>query len=138
MGKTENFALESAAQEISLRNLDCIREKRSFERRHLPFLKTVLDFDIACEVGFHQLAGTPLTVKHLLLQNLAPAITVLRRLNRLCALEIVTRTRSPADGRVYELRLTSRVLAKYVEYALLHGHLCRVSPGGTITCREPS
>ena len=120
MGKTEIFALENAVEQVSLRNLDCIREKRSFERRHLPFLKTVLDFDIACEVGFYQLAGTPLTVKHLLLEDLAPAITVLRRLNRLYALEIVTRTRSPADGRVHELRLTPRVLALYVEYGRMH------------------
>jgi hypothetical protein len=120
MGKTEIFELENAADEISLRNVDCIRERRSFERRHLPFLKTLLDFDIVCEVGFHQLAGTPLTVKHLLLRELAPAITVLRRLNRLYALEIVARDRSPSDGRVHELRLTSRVLALYLEYGRLH------------------
>jgi hypothetical protein len=88
-----------------LESFVAMRQKRAYERRFLPFLKTVVDFDIACEIGLHQLAGAPLTVKHLLLLTLAPQATVLRRLERLCALGVVVRTRSRRDGRVHHLQL---------------------------------
>lgn len=93
-----------------LHRFETIREKRAYERRVLPFLKTIVDFDIACEIGYHQLAGCPLTVKQLLLVSLAPPATVMRRLDRLCALGIVERSRSLRDGRVHELHLTGQIL----------------------------
>ena len=92
---------------------ESIRQRRAFERRCLPFLKTVIDFDIACEVGYNQLLGRPLIVKQLLLLRLGPPVSVLRRLDRLCQAKVVNRTRSPSDGRVHELRLTSEVLRLY-------------------------
>lgn len=99
-----------------IESFESIREKRAYERRFLPFLKTVVDLDIACEVGFHQLAGTPLTVKHLLLLNLAPPATVLRRLDRLCALSVLLRTRSHRDGRVHEIQLAPDTLRLFANY----------------------
>ena len=93
-----------------LHHFETIREKRAYERRVLPFLKTIVDFDIACEIGYHQLAGCPLTVKQLLLVSLAPPATVMRRLDRLCALGIVERRRSLRDGRVHELQLTAQIM----------------------------
>jgi DNA-binding MarR family transcriptional regulator len=93
-----------------LHRFETIREKRAYERRVLPFLKTIVDFDIACEVGYHQLAGCPLTVKQLLLVSLAPPATVMRRLDRLCALGVVERRRSQRDGRVHELQLAGEIL----------------------------
>jgi DNA-binding MarR family transcriptional regulator len=93
-----------------LHRLETIREKRAYERRVLPFFKTIVDFDIGCEIGYHQLAGCPLTVKQLLLVSLAPPATVMRRLDRLCALGIVERKRSPRDGRVHELLLAREVI----------------------------
>ena len=75
------------------------------------------DFDIAAEVGFHELAATPLTVKQLLLLDLAPPVTVFRRLNRLCALGIIERTRSPRDGRVHELRLAPAIHRLFAMYS---------------------
>jgi DNA-binding MarR family transcriptional regulator len=93
-----------------LQTFETIREKRAYERRALPFLKTIVDFDIACEIGYHQLAGCPLTVKQLLLVSLAPPATVMRRLDRLCALGVVERRRSLRDGRVHELQLTGQIL----------------------------
>src|SRR5262245_42953969 len=77
-----------------LQDFETVREKRAYERRFLPLLKTVVDFDLACEIGYHQLVGCPLTVKQLLLLNLAPPATVLRRLDRLCVLGMVERGRS--------------------------------------------
>src|SRR5262245_65636109 len=106
---------QDASTELPVRieDFESIRTKRSFERRYLPFLKTVVDFDIACEVGYHQLAGRPLTVKHLLLMNLAPPVTVFRRLARLCQLGVITRVRCERDLRVKELRLSPTVLSMY-------------------------
>src|SRR5262249_45937121 len=92
---------------------ESIRRRRAFERRCLPFLKTVIDFDITCEVGYNQLLGRPLIVKQLLLLKLGPPVSVLRRLDRLCQARIISRTRSPSDGRVHELRLSTEVLRLY-------------------------
>ena len=100
-----------------LHRLETIREKRAYERRVLPFFKTIVDFDIACEIGYHQLAGCALTVKQLLLVSLAPPATVMRRLDRLCALGIVERRRSMRDGRVHELQLAGDILQLMAEGA---------------------
>ncbi len=116
-----NVAIESQVEEEGslvphLRQFESIREKRAYERRFLPFLRTVVDFDLACEIGYHQLATSPLTVKQLLLLKLAPPATVMRRLDRLCALGIVSRVRSRRDGRVHELQLTPDVLRLFADY----------------------
>ena len=86
-----------------------LRTQRELRRRYLPFLKTLADFDIACEVGFQEASGAPLTVKQLMLLDIAPAVTVFRRLERLCACGAVLRTRSNRDRRVHELRLAPDV-----------------------------
>src|SRR5262249_27507473 len=89
--------------------------------RYMPFLKTVVDFDIACEVGYHQLAGAPLTVKRLLLLKIAPPVTVLRRLDRLCDLGVVSRTRSLRDRRVQELGLAPEIARLYTQAGRSYG-----------------
>lgn len=89
--------------------LEPFRRHRRLAKQLLPFLKSLNDFDIASEIGFHELSGTPLTVKRLLLLNLAPQITVFRRLDRLCTLGVVVRTRATHDKRVHELRLSPAV-----------------------------
>ena len=93
-----------------------LRTQRQIGRRVLPFLKTLADFDIACEVGYHELCGTPLTVKQLMLLEIAPSVTVFRRLERLCVLGVVLRTRSTRDGRVHELRLSPAVHGLFAMY----------------------
>jgi len=103
-----------------LQDFESVREKRAYERRVLPLLKTVVDFDLACEIGYHQLVGSPLTVKQLLLLNLAPPATVLRRVDRLCALGIVLRGRSNRDGRVHHLELTQETLRLFANYSRAH------------------
>jgi hypothetical protein len=93
------------------------RARRELGRRYLPFLKTLVDFDIASEIGLHELTGPPLTVKQLLLLDLAPSVTVLRRLDRLCNLGVVARTRSLSDGRVNELRLAAAAHQLFAIYS---------------------
>lgn len=116
------FSGEAEREIRSSRLLDFekIRQRRDFERRYLPFLKNGVDLDICCEIGFHQLGGSPLTVKQLLLLKLAPAVTVFRRLEHLSRLDVITRVRSQRDRRVHELRLTPGALRLFASYAALH------------------
>lgn len=93
-----------------------LRTQRQLGRRYLPFLKTLADFDIACEVGLHELRGAPLTVKQLMLLDIAPPVTVFRRLDRLCAHGAVLRTQSNRDRRVHELRLAPDVHRLFALY----------------------
>ncbi|HKU70394.1 MAG TPA: hypothetical protein VJQ51_06115 [Burkholderiales bacterium] len=113
---TVKIATSADQRRSRLRDFESLKEKRAHERRFLPFLKTVVDFDLVCEVGYHQLAGTPLTVKHLLLLRLAPPATVLRRLDRLCQLDIVLRVQSHRDGRVHHLLVTPDTLRLFANY----------------------
>ena len=102
---------------VGSRQFRALKRRRSIEKELLPFLKTAVDFDIFCEVGFHELTKTPLTVKHLILLELAPQMTVFRRLNRLCDLDVIVRTRAARDGRVHELRLAANVRPLLLRYA---------------------
>jgi len=103
---------------IGLQDFRALKHRRAIERELLPFLRTAVDFDIVCEVGFHELTLAPLTVKQLILLDLAPQMTVFRRLNRLCNLGMVLRTRSLRDARVHELRLAASVHPLLERYAL--------------------
>lgn len=110
-------SLRPGESAVEVTDLMQLRTRRRLGRRYLPFLKTWADFDIACEIGYHELCGTPLTVKQLMLLDIAPSVTVFRRLERLCTYGVILRTRSPRDGRVHELRLSPavhRLFAMYV------------------------
>ena len=112
---TVRFPDES--HKLTRQDLEPFRRHRLLSRRYLPFLRTLADFDITSEVGFHELSATPLTVKQLLLLELAPPVTVFRRLNRLCDLGIIVRTRSIRDRRVHELRLAPAVHRLFAMYS---------------------
>ena len=114
---------EGSEPEFDIAELVKLRNQRQLGRRYLPFLKTLADFDIACEIGFHELSGTPLTVKQLMLLNFAPAVTVFRRLERLCSFGVILRTRSPRDGRVHELRLAPAVHRLFAMYLRFDGQM---------------
>jgi DNA-binding MarR family transcriptional regulator len=49
----------------------------------LPGLKSHTDFDITVEIGYHESMGKPLTLKNLLLLNIASQATIRRHLQRL-------------------------------------------------------
>ena len=116
-GWTEKTQAGPARVEDMRAAYEAARARRAFERRHLPFLRTVIDLDIACEVGYRQLAGRPLCVKQLLLLRLAPPVSMFRHLDRLCRSNVISRTPSRNDRRVHELRLTPHVLTLYAAYA---------------------
>lgn len=81
---------------------------RTFEKQHLPHLRTHEDFDIVIEVGFHQESGTPLTLKGLLLLNISSPATIQRRIGSLVQNGTITRTRCASDRRSIELGVSAQ------------------------------
>jgi hypothetical protein len=83
---------------------------REFERRHLPFLRTLEDCDLVCEIGYRQARGRPLTLKELMLLGLGSVPTMQRRLRRLRQLKVIVQYRCATDRRAVELVLSPKVV----------------------------
>ena len=93
-----------------------LKKIREFERVQLPFLKSVVDFDIVIEIGYAEEQGQPLTLKPLFLLNFGSRTTVRRKLARLIEQGIVIRRKHANDHRS-SLLIVSRsgvkLLGKY-------------------------
>jgi DNA-binding MarR family transcriptional regulator len=76
-----------------------LKKIREFERLQLPFLKSLIDFDIVVEIGYLEEQGQPLTLKQLFLLNLSSRTTVRRKLARLIERGIVVRIKHASDHR---------------------------------------
>lgn len=98
---------------------ETLRRCRALQKRRLPFLKSVVDFDLVTEIGYAQEQGTPLTVKQLFLADIGPAATVHRRLARLKMQGIVRQVRSNNDARVVQLMLDAAVMRKFGKFNTL-------------------
>jgi hypothetical protein len=57
-----------------------LKKMREFERLQLPFIRSLIDFDIIIEIGYAQEQKKPLTPKPLFLLNIGSVTTVRRRL----------------------------------------------------------
>ena len=93
-----------------------LKQIREFERRQLPFLKSVADFDIVIEIGYAEEQEQPLTLKLLFLLNLSSRTTVRRKLARLIEQGIVLRRKHANDHRASVLTIsasTVKLLGKY-------------------------
>ena len=93
-----------------------LKKIREFERRQLPFLRTVVDFDIVIEIGYAEEQGKSLTLKQLFLLNLSSRTTVRRKLTQLIEREIVVRRKHANDNRSSLLTISPsivKVLNKY-------------------------
>ncbi len=93
-----------------------LRQIREFERVQMPFLKSIVDFDILIEIGYAEEEGHPLTQKQVLLLNLSSRTTVRRRLARLIAQGIVKRRKNSRDQRSSLLTISSssvKLMGKY-------------------------
>jgi DNA-binding MarR family transcriptional regulator len=93
-----------------------LKKIREFERQQLPFLKSVVDFDIVIEIGYAEEEGQPLTLKQLFLLNISSRTTVRRKLARLSEQGIVTRRKHANDNRASLLTIsasTLKLLGKY-------------------------
>jgi DNA-binding MarR family transcriptional regulator len=93
-----------------------LKQIREFERRQLPFLRSVVDFDIVVEIGYAEEQEQPLTLKQLFLMNLSSRTTVRRKLARLIDQGIITRRKHASDHRASVLTVPAssvRLLGKY-------------------------
>jgi len=93
-----------------------LKQIREFERRQLPFLRSVVDFDIVIEIGYAEEQEQPLTLKQLFLMSLSSRTTVRRKLARLIEQGIVTRRKQASDHRASLLTIsasTVKLLGKY-------------------------
>lgn len=74
----------------------------------LPGFISYKDFDISIEIGHHELQGAPLTLKRLLLENIASEATVRRHLNNLIKTGMVEKKVNPNDSRSVCFILTKK------------------------------
>jgi len=93
-----------------------LRKIREFERAQLPFLKSIIDFDILIEIGYAEEENHPLTLKQILLLNLSSRTTVRRRLARLIEQGIVRRRKNKNDKRSSLLTISSSSLKQLTKY----------------------
>jgi DNA-binding MarR family transcriptional regulator len=94
-----------------------LKKIREYERQQLPFLKSVIHFDILIEIGYAEEQGQPLTLKQLFLVNVSSRTTVRRKLAKLIEQGIVIRRKHANDHRASLLIISSstvKLLAKYV------------------------
>jgi DNA-binding MarR family transcriptional regulator len=93
-----------------------LKKIREFQRLQLPFLKSVVDFDIIIEIGYAEEQGQPLTLKQLVLLNMSSRTTVRRKLARLIEQGIVMRRKQANDHRSSLLTISAssvKLLGKY-------------------------
>ncbi len=92
---------------------------RAFERRYLPYLLTIEDFDIVRSVGAKQELGVPFLLKHLYVEGIGSVATVTRRLNKLRTQGTLMASVHGDDRRNISLTLAPSVLKTYARYGIL-------------------
>ena len=93
-----------------------LKKIREFERLQLPFLKSVIDFDIVIEIGYAEEQGQSLTLKQLSLLNISSRTTVRRKLATLIDKGIILRRKHANDHRASLLIISPaslKLLGKY-------------------------
>lgn len=92
---------------------------RAFEKKFLPYLVTIEDFDIVRSIGVRQETGKLFLLKHLYLEGIGSVATVTRRLNKLRAQGTLIALPHGADKRNITLTLAPTVLKAYARYGVL-------------------
>jgi DNA-binding MarR family transcriptional regulator len=93
-----------------------LRKLRDLERRHLPFARSLAEFDLIIEIGYHEERGKALTYKHLLTLGFCARTTLNRRLNGLVEQGVITRTRSARDARAVVLGVSKSAMQRLHRY----------------------
>jgi len=101
-----------------------LKQIRDFERGQLPFLKSMVDFDLIIEVGYAEEQEKPLTLKQVLLLNLSSRTTVRRRLARLIEQGVVRRRKNADDKRSSHLTIAPSSLKTLGKYGVLLAATC--------------
>ena len=104
-----------------------LRKMREFERLQLPFLTSLVDFDIIIEIGYAEEQLQPLTLKRLLLLNPSSRTTVRRRLASLVEKGVVIRHKDTEDQRSSLLTVSSSSLKLLTKYGSFMTSIFKVS-----------
>jgi hypothetical protein len=93
------FQLEITKSMKTFKLFAALKKIREFERLQLPFIKSLIDFDIIIEIGHAQEQKTVFTPKQLFLAKIGSVTTVRRRLLKLTEQGIVLRRINTNDHR---------------------------------------
>jgi hypothetical protein len=93
-----------------------LKRIRDFEKLQLPYLRSIIDFDIVIEIGLAEEQKQSLTPKQLFLMELGSVTTVRRRLAKLVERGVVTRRTNAKDRRSDVLAIGSSSLKSLGKY----------------------
>jgi hypothetical protein len=78
--------------------------------KSIPGLENDLDFSLAVQVGCAQKAGAPLSLKQLMLLNIASSATVRRYIGRLIQRGVIIKNVAPSDHRTVHFSLSKSTI----------------------------
>jgi len=104
-----------------------LKKMREFEKLQMPFIRSLVDFDIIIEIGYAQEVRKPLSPKPLFLLNISSVTTVRRRLAELTRQGIVKRRVDARDRRSDILSISSSGLKLLGKYGKLCGFASAVA-----------
>lgn len=93
-----------------------LKKIRELEKAQLPFLKSIIDFDLLVEIGYAEEQDQPLTLKQVVLLDIASRTTVRRRLLRLIEQGVVRRRLDVNDRRSSLLTISTSHRKIFVKY----------------------
>ncbi len=96
-----------------------LKKMREYQRGQMPFLKSIIDYDIVVEVGYAEEEGNPLTLKQLLLLKLSSRTTVRRKLARLIEQGVIRTRKNARDGRSSHLLISPSSLKVFGKYGTI-------------------
>jgi hypothetical protein len=94
-----------------------LKKVREFERLELPFIASLIDFDIIIDVGLAQEQDKAITPKQLFLLKIGSVTTVRRRLASLVTKGIIRRQKNTHDQRSDVLTVAAPTLKLLDRYA---------------------
>jgi hypothetical protein len=94
-----------------------LRKMREMEKQQLPFLNSIVDFDIVIEIGYAEELGKPLTLKQLSLCSIGSLSTIRRRLSLLVDRDVVFRQGHATDNRTTHLMIAPSALKMLTKYS---------------------
>jgi DNA-binding MarR family transcriptional regulator len=96
-----------------------LKQRRDFEKLSLPFIRSLIDFDIIIEIGYAQEQNLKFTPKQLFLLKVGSITTVRRRLATLTEQGIVRRRINRNDRRSDFLTISTSSLKLLNKYGSL-------------------
>jgi len=94
-----------------------LRKMREMGKQQLPFLHSIIEFDIVVEIGYAEEIGKPLTLKQLSLCSIGSLSTIRRKLSLLEERDIIFRRRHVTDNRTTHLLVAPTALKMLTKYS---------------------